>query len=730
MASATVGEVMRQLGRLFTTGATSGLEEAQLLERFAQARDEIAFQALVARHGPMVLGVCRRLVDDPHAVEDAFQATFLVLVRRAGSIRDPARLGPWLYGVAHRVARRARADLARQRRREQGGDALIAHEPASTPASEGTLGPELHEELNRLPRAYRDVVVLCDLEGQTHEEAARALKWPIGTVKGRLFRARAALRQRLTRRGITLSAVALTAVLEREAHAIVAPALLNATVRAAMGLAAGGSIVTSGLVSAGALGWAEGTTQAMFWTKIKAVAAILTVGTVTTTGVLGYQRAGAVRDDVGSIAGRAAQDEAKSAAAVSTDRPASEAPTPEGTVVETARRKLAEAERLLNAANAASRVEQAEATFHSLLQTIQNSLNRRDLPKLRDGLTQARQGSRGMIVIECDPNPGDKAHRAVALERHRARMESLQSIIASGKGLPDPQSVAEVARNLAEAELWIAEAEAGRPLTGFEPPPPPSPNLASGSGPDVGHAPGGPLQPPPDAGTQAILDALEKSVPMNFRDPTPIEDVLNYIKVQMSSEQLPNGAPIYVDPFGMQAVERTPTSPIEIDLEGVPLKMTLRLVLNQLDLIYKVEQGVLIITSKNSRLLDELEADDVPTGPGPAATGSSPKATTATPGAGGFANPGPNTNVPPQMMGRGLAASAEAERLIALQNEINQLHAGLSHLQRVVKDPRSDPAVLKAQKDLDDAVTQLRELLGRMKERTDALFPVKAQITP
>src|SRR4051812_39257490 len=115
MASSPGGIVLRQIGRLFGAGTVSGLGEGQLLERSLTGRDEAAFSALVARHGPMVLAVCRRLLDDPHDAEDAFQATFLILVRKGRSLRQPDRLGPWLYGVAHRVARRARADAGRRR---------------------------------------------------------------------------------------------------------------------------------------------------------------------------------------------------------------------------------------------------------------------------------------------------------------------------------------------------------------------------------------------------------------------------------------------------------------------------------------------------------------------------------------------------------------------------------------------------------------------------------------
>src|SRR5262249_29781735 len=156
--------------------SVAGMSEGKLLERFLARRDEAAFEALVARFGPMVLGVCRGRLDDPHAVEDAFQGTFLVLVKKAGSIRDPELLGNWLYGVAHRVATRARADAARRRSRERQGETVDVEGPIEDPARR-ELRPLVHEEVNRLPEKYRLPIVLCDLDGRTHEEAARLLGW-------------------------------------------------------------------------------------------------------------------------------------------------------------------------------------------------------------------------------------------------------------------------------------------------------------------------------------------------------------------------------------------------------------------------------------------------------------------------------------------------------------------------------------------------------------------------
>jgi RNA polymerase sigma factor (sigma-70 family) len=264
------GAVLRQLHRLFDRGGVAGLAEAQLLERFVRDRDEAAFEALVARYGPMVLGICRRALDDPDDVEDAFQATFLVLVKKANSIRDGDLLGNWLYGVAMRVAARARARGARRRAHEAPGaeEAAVA---ASGDGERRELRSVLDEEVGRLPEKYRAPIVLCYFQGQTHEEAARRLRWPVGTVRSRMARARDLLRERLTRRGLALPAGLLGSALAAEAaSAAVPPALLTSTVKAAMRVAAG-EAVTAGAVSAGAVALAEGVARTMSLNKLTVI---------------------------------------------------------------------------------------------------------------------------------------------------------------------------------------------------------------------------------------------------------------------------------------------------------------------------------------------------------------------------------------------------------------------------------------------------------------------------
>lgn len=206
--------------------------DAQLLESFVATRDERAFETLVLRHGPMVLGVCRRVLGHAQDAEDAFQATFLILARKAGSVRPADAVARWLHGVAYHTALKARAAGARRRVRE--GHARPRPNPAG-PDDRFEIRPMLDQELNRLPDDYRAVVLLCDLEGLTRREAALQLGWPEGTVAGRLARARELLANRLSRRGVALSAGGLAAALAEEiASAAPSLGMVSAALKAAL----------------------------------------------------------------------------------------------------------------------------------------------------------------------------------------------------------------------------------------------------------------------------------------------------------------------------------------------------------------------------------------------------------------------------------------------------------------------------------------------------------------
>ena len=205
MVNGCTNVAWRQVARVFRDGTLTGMSDRQVLERFVEGRDESAFEVLLNRHGPMVLNVCRQLLREPHDVEDAFQAAFLVLVRKAGSIRVEDSLGPWLYAVASRTAARARANRRRRGEREfSGGDLPETAKEDDLASLE--VPRVVQEELSRLPDRLRDPLILCYLQGLTHELAARQLGCPVGTVRSRLARARALLQKRIVRRGLSLSA--------------------------------------------------------------------------------------------------------------------------------------------------------------------------------------------------------------------------------------------------------------------------------------------------------------------------------------------------------------------------------------------------------------------------------------------------------------------------------------------------------------------------------------------
>jgi RNA polymerase sigma factor (sigma-70 family) len=237
MATSQLQAVVHFLRQRAAAHAGSSLPDNQLLERYLAEQDGGAFSLLVERHGPMVLGLCQRVLGNPQDAEDAFQNTFLILLRKAAAIRKQSSVGSWLYGVAYRTAQRARTQRTLQRTHER----LRATQRPIGPVSETTgddLAQVLDEEVNRLPEKYRAPVILCYLRGATYEQAAQQLGCPKGTVAIRLARAREQLRVKLTRRGVTLSVGLLTTALARQAAATVPAELLRTTVQAATTAAA------------------------------------------------------------------------------------------------------------------------------------------------------------------------------------------------------------------------------------------------------------------------------------------------------------------------------------------------------------------------------------------------------------------------------------------------------------------------------------------------------------
>jgi RNA polymerase sigma factor (sigma-70 family) len=277
-----------RLRHLLAARCADGLADADLLERFRTSRDEAAFEVLVWRHGPMVLRTCRRLLGHAQDAEDAFQATFFTLARRAASIHRADALGGWLYRVAHRVAVEARVRAARRGRHERPGAVETAGPPDDPARRE--LSRALEEEIDRLPDKYRLPVVLCYLEGKTTDEAARQLCCPKGTVGTRLAWARRRLRARLSRRGLTLSGALLAAAFAGDAlSAAVSRGLVRQAVQA--GRAALGQAGPAGTVSMSVTGLAEGVMKTMLWTKVKLVAAtgLALILASAGGGLLGYR---------------------------------------------------------------------------------------------------------------------------------------------------------------------------------------------------------------------------------------------------------------------------------------------------------------------------------------------------------------------------------------------------------------------------------------------------------
>jgi RNA polymerase sigma factor (sigma-70 family) len=259
----------RHVRMLFNVGTVGGLTDGQLLEWFTEQSGEtaeLAFAALVDRHGPMVLGVCRSVLRDPHSAHDAFQATFLVLVRRAKSLWVRDSLGPWLYQVAYRVASCSRSEANRRLRHETRAFELSG--PRVGQEEHDDRGEVLHEEINRLPSGCRAAVVLCYFDGLSPEQAARQLGCPVGTVQSRLARGRAKLRDRLTRRGLATALGSLgTGALADAAQASPPAALVRTTIEAALPLreaALGFSDTVIRLT--------EGVLRTMFFIKLRTVA--------------------------------------------------------------------------------------------------------------------------------------------------------------------------------------------------------------------------------------------------------------------------------------------------------------------------------------------------------------------------------------------------------------------------------------------------------------------------
>jgi RNA polymerase sigma factor (sigma-70 family) len=290
MTARTQQPLLHFLRRLMARSEKNA-SDADLLKRFASHGDESAFADLLARHGPMVFGVCRRVLHNNHDAEDAFQATFLVLARKAGALRRAEVLASWLYGTARHLASTKRRAESRHRQRET--NRVIS----TVPPSDGDLLDDLsarelllalEEEMAQLPEKYRLPMILCHLEGRTYEEAARLLGWTAGSVKGRLERGRKQLHTRLSRRGLELSGAMLALGVSGGRGSSAAELLTSATLQAALAFARGerGGIATT------VLALAESGLILMIAAKVKmGLALLLLLSLVAASGALAMRQA-------------------------------------------------------------------------------------------------------------------------------------------------------------------------------------------------------------------------------------------------------------------------------------------------------------------------------------------------------------------------------------------------------------------------------------------------------
>jgi RNA polymerase sigma factor (sigma-70 family) len=573
------------IGRIFRGQTVTGLSEWQLLQRYLERQDEVAFEALVARHGPMVLGVCRRMLSCQNDVEDAFQATFLVLVRRARQLGPRDAIGPWLYGVASRVALRARCEAARRRRFESIQIDAAASAPANAPA-DLELAESLDQELSRLPSKYRSPIVLCYLEGQSHEEAARVLKWPVGTVKGRLARARGLLRDRLARRGLAPTMLALCRPPASDAIGSVPRELLESTVRSGLKCAIGHT--TGQVVSTSIATLVEGVLTAMFFTKMQWIGAALLISALALAGagVMAQQERkpldGALTQSVVPVT-----EGASTLANAGQDLAATRSPGSGPLALASAERGKSSPAARENAALAPG-LSDPEG---QLLQAANHAWNKVYSEYASGSGTVDRLHDVSMLLLDAQKQTATTPDETASAIRDH--LDRIRSIARLRQKIPHAASTADgdnakLLAFAAKAELELSQG-AGGGFGGGEiarPKKPPIPLGPTGQG--------------KDPKSQMILIRLNDLVPLKFADETPLEDFLKYIKESTKSAAMSHGIPIYVDPLGLQEAEKSMNSTIRIELDGVPLKRTLQLVLKQLGLAYFVEDGMIYITSQES----------------------------------------------------------------------------------------------------------------------------------
>ena len=597
------------VGRLLAGESVVAQSERQLLDRFVTDRDELAFEAIVARHGPMVVGVCRSILDQSTDIDDAFQATFLVLVRKAKSIRDRDQLSPWLHGVARRVALRARIVAARRRGREIGHPDLVASAPdrpiRSAEAREQAA--LLHAEIDRLTLTERAAILLCDLQGLTHQEAADQLGWPLGTVKTRVNRGRDRLRVRLARRGVTLAAAGITASLAVEAVAavVVARTLVVVTTRSALAVMAGRSL-TVGLVTSPVYCLTQGTLRTMIFTKLKVMALGLAVSAaaVAVPAVVAYQaqpdgQSGMIPPDV------------KTAPATKPSRP------DPGQQVDPR-------------FNQETRVDKREVLSETIETPIspQAGLLKPDDSNILHKLEKPHPfGPPGQVPVH-------RVQPTMSFQDFRSLVQ--RATIDPQGGLPDgifidltsdaatltrtcEIQLANLDNQAPTTPLRVVLAKLIRPLgleyrvsggrlllekTG-------DPNAIKIGGVKASHVRSRELED--EDRNEKIEVKLDQMIALDYPEGVILSEFLDKISKSL-------GIPIYLDPKSKahrvepvhpDAVFREGPTSITLSLEGVPVRIALRLALRQLDMDYKVAGGVLIVSdSRDINRLSDLSSPD------------------------------------------------------------------------------------------------------------------------
>jgi RNA polymerase sigma factor (sigma-70 family) len=636
------------LEQLFENGTVSGVSEEQLLDRFTTHRDGSAFEALVERLGPMVLGVCRQFLRDPNDVDDAFQATFLVLVQKAGSLQRRELLGNWLYGVACRVCLRSRSQAIRRQ------TIVALFEPSALSPAAGISNcaestteavlrdeerPLVHEEVNRLPRNYRTPIVLCYFEGLSHDQAAARLGWPVGTVKGRLSRARDILRTRLLRRGVAVSSAALASYLAcAEVRASVPASLSTSTLDAALAVVGqgGAAITASSAVSFPVASLTEGVMRTMILSQVT----LIVIPVLITAGILSAG-ASVIAFQPGGVASKPRQNRPNASAAKtytqSTVAPPAES-LPDTSELQLARQIVGDIEKMavegegpltdpesfntwsLRLVEAENREAPSNATPVAAYEGHVQRMTRM-VRTAEDHAKAGRLGShdlaRWKYFVKDAERMRDETSRA-----SRSAMVGMMSraMMAGASGMGMMRGAPRVVGQTAE------QPPAGARVAQVEEPAMPQDVAGGGFGGDSGPDDDARLRiniarmsaaistHDNNAKNIAVIKKLEEPISLHFPVETPLEDFLKQLKDATKGAD-GKRLSIYVDPRALQEAEISLQSPMIIDLDDVPLRLSLRLALKQLGLAYCVRDGVVMISTVEGIKQELMEARAEQVGP-------------------------------------------------------------------------------------------------------------------